>query len=152
MIAALFATALVLAPVHLDLPPEIDATAVATAPAVRLDPPPLATVEAGPVPFGSSASAGGRCTGWEPLLERYSPGWSVERMSRIMYRESRCRPEVRNSSSSATGLLQVLSSHCGWLAGQMGTWCTRARLNDAEFNVRAAAALWTEQGYRAWST
>lgn len=149
MTAALAALALVL-PFHLDLPPEIDATAVASAPAVRLDRQP-ATAETTSVDSGSSVSAGGRCTGWEPLLEQHSPGWSVERMSRIMYRESRCQPEVRNSSSSATGLLQILSSHCRWIAAQMGTWCTRARLNDAEFNIAAAAVLWDEQGYGAWS-
>jgi soluble lytic murein transglycosylase-like protein len=71
-------------------------------------------------------------------------------MSAIMYRESRCRPEVRNRSSSATGLLQILSSHCPWLARRMDTWCTRDRLNDPEWNVKAAAVLWREQGYGAW--
>jgi hypothetical protein len=34
----------------------------------------------------------------------------------------------------------------------MGTWCTQDRLRDPEFNVRAAAVLWREQGYGAWST
>jgi hypothetical protein len=141
-------------PVHLDLPPEIDVAAVATAPAVRLDPPTTTEADAPSDSHspGSSASAGGRCVGWEPLLTRESPGWSVERMSRIMYRESRCQPEVRNRSSSATGLLQILASHCPWLARQMGTWCTRDRLNDPEWNVQAAAVLWREQGYGAWST
>jgi hypothetical protein len=38
------------------------------------------------------------------------------------------------------------------LAEQMGTWCTRDRLTDPTYNVRAAAALWAEQGYGAWST
>jgi hypothetical protein len=59
---------------------------------------------------------------------------------------------VRNRSSSATGLLQILASHCPWLAAQMGTTCSRDRLNDPHFNVRAAAVLWREQGYGAWST
>lgn len=151
MIAALLAAAaLAIAPVGLDLPPEIDVAATADAPAERAEVP--TTIEvAEPEPAGSSASSNGRCIGWEPLLEQYSPGWSTLRMSQVMYRESRCRPEVRNRSG-ATGLLQILSSHCSWIAEQLDTWCTRARLNDPTFNVRAAAALWAEQGYSAWST
>lgn len=141
----------------LEVPPlaELNGPAVASAPAVRVDPPPPAEVAlpepASPLP-GSTASAGGRCVGWEPLLAAESPGWNIERMSRIAYRESRCQPDARNRSSSATGLLQVLASHCAWLADQLATWCTRARLTDPAFNVAAAARLWTEQGYGAWST
>jgi hypothetical protein len=155
MTAVLTALLLAVMPASLDLPPEIDVAAVASAVAVRLDPPPPTVEDVAPdsVPSpGSSASAGGRCVGWEPLLDRLSPGWSTERMSRIMYRESRCQPTVRNRSSSATGLLQLLASHCPWLARQMGTWCTRDRLTDPTFNVAAAAVLWAEQGYSAWST
>lgn len=154
MIAALAALTLLVAPATLDLPPEgyIVEPAVATEQAERLDPPPPVPVESAPVPPGSSSSAGGRCTGWEGLLERYSPGWSVPTMSRIMYRESRCLPGARNRSSSATGLTQILASHCPWLAREMGTWCTRDRLTDPEFNVKAAAVLWAEQSYAAWST
>jgi len=103
-------------------------------------------------PTFDSASSNGRCVGAEPLLSAYSPGWDVGRMSRIMYRESRCQPGARNTSSSATGLLQILSSHCGWLSDQMDTWCTRDRLTDPYFNIRAAATLWRAQGYSAWST
>jgi hypothetical protein len=145
----LIALALMVAPAHLDLPPEIDVAAVASTPAVRLDPP---TTEAADLPPGSSVSVGGRCVGWENLLASHSPGWDVARMSRIMYRESRCQPGARNRSSSATGLLQLLASHCGWLARQMDTWCTRERLTDPTFNVAAAAVLWREQSYGAWST
>jgi hypothetical protein len=145
---AILAALMLVLPVHLDLPPEIDVAAVATAPAVRLEPP--TTEAAAPSSGGSSASTGGRCVGWERLLADESPGWSVERMSRIMYRESRCQPGARNRSSSATGLLQILASHCGWLARRMGTWCTRDRLTDPVFNVQAAAVLWQEQHYGAW--
>ena len=149
MIAVLTALLLAVSPAWLDLPPEIDVAAVATAPAVRLDPPAPPTTAPAP---GSTASSGGRCVGWEAMLARESPGWSVERMSRIMYRESRCQPGARNRSSSATGLLQVLASHCPWLARQLDTWCSRDRLTDPTFNLQAAAVLWVEQGYGAWST
>lgn len=152
-----FTLALVLAvvPLHLDLPPEgVYEAATATATAERgaavqvtetAPPPPT------PMLF-TSASSSGRCVGAEPLLAALSPGWSVERMSRIMYRESRCQPGARNGSSSATGLLQILASHCRWLEGQLGEWCTRDRLTDPGYNVRAAAVLWLEQSYGAWST
>ncbi len=148
MIAALAALALVVAPGALDLPPEgyIVEPAVAVVPAERLDPPPPQPVETAPTLPGSSASAGGRCVGWEGLLSRYSPGWSVERMSRIMHRESRCLPGAYNKSG-ASGLLQVMRSHCGWLAGAVGP----CDLFDATYNVRAAAALWRKQGYQAWA-
>ena len=151
MTAVITALLLVLSPTTLDLPPEIVMPAEATAEAERVDPPPP-PVEQLPAVAGSSASANGRCVGWQPLLEQYSPGWSVPRMAAIMHRESRCQPDARNRSSSATGLLQLLASHCPWLARQMGTWCTRDRLTDPTFNIRAAAVLWAEQGYSAWST
>ncbi len=146
MIAALAALALVVVPASLDLPPEIVEPAVAVVPAERLDPPPPAPVETAPTLPGSSASAGGRCVGWEGLLAEHSPGWSIERMSRIMWRESRCQPGAHNKSG-ASGLLQVMRSHCGWLVGAVGP----CDLFDAEYNVRAAAALWLRQGYRAWA-
>lgn len=119
-----------------------------------VEPPPMAEASAVAVRLGvefSDESSAGRCVGAEPLLLRYSPGWDVQRMSRIMYRESRCQADARNRSSSATGLLQLLASHCRWLSAQMGTWCSRDRLTDPEFNVEAAAVLWDEQGYRAWA-
>ena len=150
MTAVLAALAILFAPTTLDLPPEIvelNAAANPAATAERLDPPPPAPDPTVLTASGSSASAGGRCTGWEGLLSTYSPGWSVERMSRIMFRESRCQPDAYNRSG-ASGLLQILKSHCRWLAGDVGP----CDLFDAEYNIRAAAALWRVQGYRAWST
>lgn len=156
MIAALAALALLVAPGDFVEPPpfaELTQPATVLAPAERLDPPPPLPVETTTPdpPPGSSTSAGGRCVGWEALLARYSPGWDVVRMSRIAYRESRCQPTARNRSSGSTGLLQLLVSHCRWLAGELGEACNASRLQDAEYNVRAAAALWTRQGYQAWA-
>ena len=146
------ALVLVLAPAWLDLPPEgIYAPATAATAAERLDPPPT-TLPTPPTPTFTSASSSSTCTGALELLEAYSPGWDARRMARLAYRESRCQPAARNRSSSATGLLQILASHCAWLADELDTWCTRERLTDPTFNVRAAAALWREQGYGAWST
>ena len=123
MIAALVAALMFVSPVKIDLPPKIAAPAAVTAP----------------------AASNGRCVGYEPLLRRYSPGWDVARMSRIMYRESRCKPGVRNRSG-ATGLLQIMPLHCRWLAG-----CSVAALRQPAYNIRAAAALYRKQGMRAWS-
>jgi membrane-bound lytic murein transglycosylase MltF len=80
------------------------------------------------------------------MLARYSPGWDVQHMSRIMYRESRCNPGAYNRSG-ATGLLQVLKSHCGWLAPRIGG----CNLTSAEYNIRAGAQLWANGGYSHWA-
>ena len=110
-------------------------------------PPPPETVP-GPPPF-SDASSNGYCVGAEPLLAYYSPGWNVRRMSGIMYRESRCDPSADNPNSSASGLLQLLSSlHCGWLSSALGP----CNLFNATYNIRAGALLWQKSGYGAWST
>jgi len=132
---------------HADTDHPINDPATGFMVATRLDPPPPPA----PVLFTTDALAG-RCVGAEFLLGYFSPGWNVERMSRIMYRESRCSPTADNRSSSATGLLQILSSHCPWLARQMGEPCSASRLTDPAYNIRAAAALWLEQGYSAWAT
>ena len=126
------------------LPPfEAPPWAEATLPAVRLDPPAPPVTDA-PLPSGSPDSADGRCVGWEPVLTFYSPGWDVGRMSRIMYRESRCKPGVRNHSG-ATGLLQIMPVHCSWLPSP-------CNLTNPYFNIAAAAELWQRQGYGAWAT
>ena len=126
------------------------------APADRLHPPPhhchrgAVTHLALAVRCGLLPSTGGRCTGWEALLRYYSPGWDVARMSRIAYRESRCRPEVRNRSG-ATGLLQLMPAHCGWLDEALGEPCSVARLQTPAYLIRAAAALWRRDGYAPWN-
>lgn len=104
-------------------------------------PPPLAP------PAFSGANDGRRCYGAEPLLAWYSPGWDVRRMAGIMWRESNCQPNAYNRSG-ASGLLQVLASHCRWLSSRVGP----CDLFDPDYNIRAAAAIWREQGYGAWST
>lgn len=50
-----------------------------------------------PIRWGlNGTTIAGRCTQWEPLLVDLAPagGWSVERMSRYMHRESGCCPQV----------------------------------------------------------
>ena len=127
---------------------ELSQPAQASNQAERLDPPaPVADDPApAPDPGGSSASSGGRCVGYEGMLAQYSPGWDVVHMSRIMYRESRCNPGAANSAG-ATGLLQVLRSHCGWLAPRVGP----CNLTSASYNIRAGAELFRNGGYAHWA-
>lgn len=119
--------------------------ATATEPADRLDPPPPVT-DVVPVLWSTDA-VNGRCVGMEWALEHWSPGWDTVRMSRIMYRESRCQPSASNSCCS--GLLQMHRMHVP------EPWCgvnTRADLYDPMKNICAAAALWRTSGYGAWTT
>lgn len=118
----------------------------------RITPPPATTTPAPTAPPFDPQIDAGACVGAVPLLEWHSPGWDAHRMARIMHRESRCQPDADNSRSTATGLLQILASHCPWLTRTMGEPCSAARLTDPDYHVRAAATLWLEQGYRAWST
>lgn len=124
----------------------VDTPAVADQPAVRLDTPTTQVA----IPTFNDASTNGRCVGAEPLLTRYSPGWNVERMSRIMYRESRCQPDAYNRGGQAAGLLQVTPINYRYLSNQLGEPVTARRLFDPEFNIRAAAELFEYDGYGPW--
>ena len=108
--------------------------------AVRLNPP---AASAG----GSTDSSNGQCVGFKGLLAQYNPGWSVDRMAGIMYRESRCDPSASNSCCS--GLLQMHRMHVP--VPECGVW-SRNDLYNAEANVCAAAQLFRSSGYSAWST
>lgn len=132
-----------------EFPPGVDYPATATEPAVRLNPP-VSAPNIPVIPAFSDNSANGRCVGAEPLLAYYSPGWDTVRMSRIMYRESRCQPAVRNKSGS-TGLLQIMPSNCPYIAREMGEPCSVGRLTDPTFNVRAARVLWQYDRYGPWA-
>lgn len=93
------------------------------------------------------------CPQWEPLLEQFSPGWDVGRMSSIMWRESRCDPTAYNRAGRAVGLLQIVPINFAYLAGQLGQPVYGSALFDPTLNVRAAAELYEYWGgYRAWAT
>ena len=80
------------------------------------------------------------CPEWEPLLHVHNPGWDVPRMSRIMWRESRCQPAVQ-SKTSDTGLLQINRINHRWLSDRLGVEVNRHTLTDPVLNVQSAAAL-----------
>ena len=102
------------------------------------------------------AAVAGRCTQYEALLAANAPkgGWDVQKMSKLMWRTSRCNPVKR--SGGVTGLLGISSSHGKALATQLGTKVDRTTLTDPTTNVRAAAALcqWSvaigRSCYRPW--
>jgi len=147
----LFATILPLFPPIFEAPPlaePLNYPAIADEPAVRIDPPLTTTT----VDYGfTNDSANGRCIGAEGLLSSYARvGWNVERMSRIMYRESRCEPRVRNKHSGSTGLLQIMPSNCPYIQKQLGESCSIGKLQLPEFNIRAATTLYEYDGYGPW--
>jgi len=119
--------------------------ATATEKAVRMNPPPPpATV---PVLY-TTESVDGRCVGLMAALSYWSPGWDVNRMAAIAYRESRCQPSASNSCCS--GVLQI---HRSWVDDTaMCGINSRADLYDAWKNVCAAAVVYRTQGISAWST
>src|SRR3954471_10327258 len=100
------------------------------------------------------------CPQHEELLEQHAPqaGWDTARMSRIMWRESRCQPEAYNRGGRAAGLLQITPVSYPYLRDALGEWVDRWTLMEPEQNVRAAAALfdyWAHSGrsgYLPWRT
>ena len=113
-------------------------------------PPPPAPIR----PDFDGSSFNGVCVGAIPLLRWYSPGWNVNHMAGIMYRESKCLPWVTwpdPKVSTATGLLQLLQrTHCPWISDHFRVNCTTQWLQDPHNNIMAAAELYRRQGIDAW--
>ena len=92
------------------------------------------------------------------LLQAFAPkrGWDINRMSRTMFRESRCTPHVR-SRTQDTGLLQINDVNLTYLSRKMGFPVTIDALRDPAINVQAAALLctfWRNAGrscYQPWA-
>ena len=103
-------------------------------------------------------AAAGRCAAYEPLIAANAPrrGWDVARMSRLMFRESRCTPHVR-SRTRDTGLLQINDVNLNYLTRKMGRPITVEALRDPATNIAAAALLctfWRNAGrscYQPWA-
>lgn len=110
------------------------------------EPPPV--VQASAPPLWTTASSNGHCTGLIAALNYWSPGWDVNRMAGIAYRESRCVPSASNSCCS--GVLQI---HRIWIpkAASCGVY-SRNDLYDPWKNVCVAAIIYRTQGMSAWST
>jgi soluble lytic murein transglycosylase-like protein len=87
------------------------------------------------------------CPQYDHLLRKH--GMPVSQFSRIMFKESSCRPAVR-SRTRDTGLLQINDINHQWLSRKLGTRVTIAWLKYPENNVRAAAALYRAYGTNPW--
>lgn len=116
----------------------ITAGATAVSPAVRgaqtqITPPPPA-----PVSFDA------KCPQYVGLVEFFSPGWDVQRMDAIMYRESRCRPDVTSNTGCCRGLFQIHQLHVPNL-GVCGVY-SASDLFDPGKNVCAAAVVYRRAG------
>lgn len=110
-----------------------------------------------PVDTAKPSQAVNACPQYEHLLQQHSPGWDVKRMSRLMWRESRCQPEVR-SRTRDTGLLQINDINHKWLSDRWQKPVTVEYLQDPTVNVLAAAELFrfwerhSRNGYQPWAT
>lgn len=104
---------------------------------------------------GPTTSTEQRCPSVEVLLHLHNPGWDVDRMSRIAWRESRCTAAIR-STTADTGLLQINDVNHPYLEGALGEPVDSSTLMDPIQNVRAAAALYrywervNGNGYQPW--
>jgi len=119
---------------------------------VAVAPPPV-------VPGVAGTTVQGRCTQYEPMLLELAPpgGWDIAKMSRTMWRESRCEPWALNKRTNDAGLLQVNPINYTFLRGKLGEWVDKWTLQDPRQNIRASALLctfWRNAGkscYQPWS-
>ena len=110
------------------------------------------------MPSGVSARAlSGTCPRYEQQLTMFAPkgGWDTQRMSKYMFRESRCIPTVR-SKSRDSGLLQINDINLSFLSKKFGFRVTAQTLMDPTYNIKAAAILcetarkWWGNCYHPW--
>jgi hypothetical protein len=95
-----------------------------------------------PMPTGRT------CYNKELVTLAYYAGWEpkdIPRVMRIMYGESRCKPNAR-SRTRDSGLMQINDINLKWLH------TTSAALMDPFTNLYAAHLVFVRQGWRAWHT
>ena len=107
-----------------------------------------------PAPGEQATDTYGRCTQYEALLTEYAPtiGWDVDKMSHIMWRESRCTPTLY-SVTRDSGLLQINKINWDDLSKQFGVSVTKEALYDPVLNIKSAAVLceaWDKHGYSCY--
>lgn len=107
---------------------------------------------------------GKRCKRWEPLIRKH--GLPVKPFSYLAWREARCRPDAVNArwdkhgrivwtlnrnGTFDSGLWQVNSSWVTVTADVCGgKWGDLKVLLDPTCNVKVAAYLFREGGFRPW--
>lgn len=109
-------------------------------------------------PPSTAHAVSGRCPQYEQQLAAY-PGWNVSRMSRIMWRESRCDASAYNGRrrDRSYGLLQLNTKTTPRLDlwGELRWRCgltAREQLWDASTNIACAHRLFLAYGMRPWGT
>jgi soluble lytic murein transglycosylase-like protein len=98
------------------------------------------------IPSTAEAKAGS-CPQYNGLLAQYH--LPVGTFSRIMWRESNCRPHVR-SRTHDSGLLQINDVNLRWLSKRLGFRVTSGWLMNADNNVHAASLIYRSYGLRPW--
>ena len=93
-------------------------------------------------------SQGRRCPHLAPLME--VTGLPVV-FDALAWRESKCRPEVVNRSTGATGIWQIMPQWLGWGLCGAQIACSTGALLDPVTNARAARFVYDHQGITAWA-
>jgi hypothetical protein len=88
---------------------------------------------------------------WKPLVEQYFPKSEVINALRIMSAENGSgNPQVvskpNRNGTKDFGLFQINTCHKNRVDGDL------SRLLDAETNVKIASEIYSEQGFKPWST
>lgn len=108
-----------------------------------------AAAQRAPAPRTATAAprteAVGDCGGWDELIAAHFPGEVVKACS-VMMCESRGNPQAENSSSSASGLFQFLSSTWESTTGTPAP----ASAYSGGTQIAAAAKLWRSSGWSPW--
>lgn len=103
-----------------------------------------AQVQISPPPPPPEVAYTGRCAEWAGLLHFFNPGWDVAQFQNIMYRESRCQPDVTSTTGCCHGLLQIHQLHIPNL-GVCGVRAV-ADLFDPGKNICSAAVMFRRAG------
>lgn len=122
---------------------------------VEPEPTTSAPAEAASVPVGessavaatSSSSDGYPCSEWHSTA--LAAGWSDDEwptLSAIMYRESRCQPDVTSSTGCCHGLVQMSEIHL-----PIGPCSTAECYFDPYGNLASAHELYEEAGWAPWA-
>jgi hypothetical protein len=102
-------------------------------------------VQPAPAPPPAVSSYTGPCSEWASAMEFF--GLPPETFGPIMYRESRCRPDVTSSTGCCHGLLQVHRIH---LPKPECRAYSQADLFDPAINICVASILFKRSGLAPW--
>lgn len=91
----------------------------------------------------SRVAINGNCNDYRGLVAQY--GWNTSVAMAIMQAESGCNPTA-SSPTHDHGLMQINEVHLAMVDNDV------SKLNDPATNVRVAYAIYSDAGWRAWST